>query len=90
MTQAAPAARSVLALSAPLSQRRLSLSSKARSLRVAFYELSHPMLPNALVDISSVAEKKEEALAAFASQQAVTIALEDSAHAGVVDVLLDE
>jgi len=42
-----------------------------RSLRVAFYELSHPMLPNALVDISSVAEKKEEALAAFASQQAV-------------------
>jgi LmbE family N-acetylglucosaminyl deacetylase/glycosyltransferase involved in cell wall biosynthesis len=42
-----------------------------RSVRVAFYELSHPMLPNALVDISSVAEKKEEALAAFASQQAV-------------------
>jgi len=42
-----------------------------RFVRIAFYELSHPLLPNALVDVSSVAEKKEEALAAFASQQAV-------------------
>jgi LmbE family N-acetylglucosaminyl deacetylase/glycosyltransferase involved in cell wall biosynthesis len=42
-----------------------------RLVRIAFYELSHPLLPNALVDISRVAEKKEEALAAFASQQAV-------------------
>jgi len=42
-----------------------------RFVTIAFYELSHPMLPNTLVDISSVAEKKEEALAAFASQQAV-------------------
>ena len=42
-----------------------------RFLRMAFYELSHPMLPNALVDIASVAEKKAEALAAYASQQAV-------------------
>jgi LmbE family N-acetylglucosaminyl deacetylase/glycosyltransferase involved in cell wall biosynthesis len=42
-----------------------------RFVRIAFYELSHPLLPNALVDISAAAEKKEEALAAFASQQAV-------------------
>ena len=42
-----------------------------RFLRIAFYELSHPLLPNALVDVSSVAEKKDDALAAFASQQAV-------------------
>ena len=42
-----------------------------RFVRIAFYELSHPLLPNALVDVSSVAEKKEDALAAFASQQAV-------------------
>jgi LmbE family N-acetylglucosaminyl deacetylase/glycosyltransferase involved in cell wall biosynthesis len=42
-----------------------------RGMRIAFYELSHPLLPNALVDISAVADKKEEALAAFASQQAV-------------------
>ena len=42
-----------------------------RFLRVAFYELSHPMLPNALVDIASVAGKKAEALAAYVSQQAV-------------------
>src|SRR6478672_6438051 len=42
-----------------------------RFVRIAFYELSHPLLPNALVDVSSAAEKKEDALAAFASQQAV-------------------
>ena len=42
-----------------------------RFLRVAFYELSHPMLPNALVDIASAAERKSAALAAYASQQAV-------------------
>jgi len=42
-----------------------------RFLRVAFFELSHPMLPNALVDIASVAGRKAEALAAYASQQAV-------------------
>ncbi len=42
-----------------------------RFMRIAFYELSHPMLPNALVDIAAVASKKEEALRAFASQQAV-------------------
>jgi LmbE family N-acetylglucosaminyl deacetylase/glycosyltransferase involved in cell wall biosynthesis len=42
-----------------------------RFLRIAFYELSHPLLPNALVDIAAQAGRKEEALAAFASQQAV-------------------
>ncbi len=40
-------------------------------LRIGFYELSHPILPNALVDIAAVAEKKDEALAAYASQQSV-------------------
>ena len=42
-----------------------------RYLRIAFYELSHPLLPNTLVDIAAEARKKEDALAAFASQQAV-------------------
>ena len=42
-----------------------------RFLRIAFYELSNPLLPNTLVDIASVGEKKDEALAAYASQQAV-------------------
>ncbi|HEY1252622.1 MAG TPA: PIG-L family deacetylase [Thermoanaerobaculia bacterium] len=42
-----------------------------RFLRVAFYELSHPMLPNLLVDIGGGAARKGEALAAYASQQAV-------------------
>jgi LmbE family N-acetylglucosaminyl deacetylase/glycosyltransferase involved in cell wall biosynthesis len=40
-------------------------------LRLAFYEISHPLLPDTLVDISSVAARKQEALAAYASQQAV-------------------
>ncbi len=42
-----------------------------RYLRIAFYEISHPLLPNVLVDIASAAGKKEEATAAFASQQKV-------------------
>ncbi len=42
-----------------------------RFVRMAFYELSHPILPNALVDIAEVAAKKDEALRAFVSQQAV-------------------
>jgi LmbE family N-acetylglucosaminyl deacetylase len=42
-----------------------------RFLRVAFYEISHPLLPNALVDIAGVAERKTEALRCYASQQAV-------------------
>ncbi len=42
-----------------------------RFLRLAFYEISHPLLPNTLVDIASVSERKREALRSFASQQAV-------------------
>ncbi len=42
-----------------------------RFLRIAFYELSHPLLPNALVDIAAVADRKDAALAAYVSQQAV-------------------
>ncbi len=42
-----------------------------RFLRVAFYELSHPMLPNALVDIAAAGDRKASALDAYASQQAV-------------------
>jgi LmbE family N-acetylglucosaminyl deacetylase/glycosyltransferase involved in cell wall biosynthesis len=42
-----------------------------RFLRIAFYEISQPFLPSALVDISRVAAKKEEALSAYVSQQSV-------------------
>ena len=42
-----------------------------RFVRLAFYEISHPLLPNVLVDIAQVADRKEEALAAYVSQQAV-------------------
>src|SRR5262245_28295760 len=42
-----------------------------RYLRIAFYELSNPILPNVLVDVAPVAEKKDEALASYVSQQAV-------------------
>jgi LmbE family N-acetylglucosaminyl deacetylase/glycosyltransferase involved in cell wall biosynthesis len=42
-----------------------------RFLSIAYYELSHPMLPNTLVDIAAVAALKREAIAAFASQQGV-------------------
>jgi LmbE family N-acetylglucosaminyl deacetylase/glycosyltransferase involved in cell wall biosynthesis len=42
-----------------------------RFLRVAFYEISQPFLPNALVDISKVAAKKESALSAYQSQQSI-------------------
>src|SRR5262245_49438027 len=38
--------------------------------RVAFYEVSHPLRPNALVDITSVAEKKYAAMAMHATQLA--------------------
>jgi LmbE family N-acetylglucosaminyl deacetylase/glycosyltransferase involved in cell wall biosynthesis len=44
---------------------------RLRFLRLAFYEISHPLLPDTLVDISSVSRAKEEALASYASQQAV-------------------
>ncbi|MEK6374172.1 MAG: PIG-L family deacetylase [Acidobacteriota bacterium] len=39
--------------------------------RVAFYEVSHPLRPNALVDITAVAEAKYAAIAMHASQLAV-------------------
>ncbi|HEU5250183.1 MAG TPA: PIG-L family deacetylase [Thermoanaerobaculia bacterium] len=42
-----------------------------RFLRIAFCEISQPLLPNALVDIAGVMPKKQEALAAYESQQAV-------------------
>ncbi|MCA1582769.1 MAG: PIG-L family deacetylase [Acidobacteria bacterium] len=42
-----------------------------RFLQIAFYEISHPILPNVLVDISAAEERKREALAAFVSQQEV-------------------
>ncbi len=42
-----------------------------RFLRVAFYEISHPLLPNVLVDVSGTANRKGAALAAYASQQGV-------------------
>jgi LmbE family N-acetylglucosaminyl deacetylase/glycosyltransferase involved in cell wall biosynthesis len=42
-----------------------------RFLRLGFYEISQPFLPNALVDIAAVAERKDAALAAYASQQSV-------------------
>jgi glycosyltransferase involved in cell wall biosynthesis len=58
--------------------RRLSASrpgdpdhDRLRFLRVAFYEISHPILPNTLVDIASVSGRKAAALAAYASQQSV-------------------
>ncbi len=42
-----------------------------RLLRVAFYEISHPLLPNQLVDVASEAAAKKNALGAYASQQGV-------------------
>ena len=39
--------------------------------RVAFYEVSAPIRPNTLVDITSVADLKDSAIAAHASQIAV-------------------
>jgi LmbE family N-acetylglucosaminyl deacetylase/glycosyltransferase involved in cell wall biosynthesis len=42
-----------------------------RFVRLAFYEISQPFLPNALVDIAAVARRKDAALREYASQQAV-------------------
>ena len=42
-----------------------------RFLRLAFYEISQPFLPNALVDIAGVAARKDAALREYASQQKV-------------------
>ncbi|HEY6147531.1 MAG TPA: glycosyltransferase, partial [Thermoanaerobaculia bacterium] len=42
-----------------------------RFLRLAFYEISHPLLPNALVDITETERRKRDALGAYETQQAV-------------------
>src|SRR3954470_2366521 len=39
-----------------------------RLMRVAFYEISHPLLPNTLVDVARVASEKREAISAYPSQ----------------------
>ncbi|HYK42664.1 MAG TPA: PIG-L family deacetylase [Thermoanaerobaculia bacterium] len=39
-----------------------------RLLRIAFYEISLPLLPNTLVDVARVAAQKAEAIAAYPSQ----------------------
>jgi LmbE family N-acetylglucosaminyl deacetylase/glycosyltransferase involved in cell wall biosynthesis len=52
-----------------------------RLARIGFYELTHPLLPNTLVDIAPVAGVKREALGAFVSQQAVRD------YAGAIDGL---
>lgn len=42
-----------------------------RFLRLAFYEISQPFLPNTLVDIGAAARRKDDAIGAYASQQSV-------------------
>jgi LmbE family N-acetylglucosaminyl deacetylase/glycosyltransferase involved in cell wall biosynthesis len=54
---------------------------RLRFARMGFYELTHPLLPNTLVDIASVAAIKREALGAFVSQQQVRD------YAGAIDGL---
>jgi LmbE family N-acetylglucosaminyl deacetylase len=51
-----------------LVQRDESLFAELATARVAFYEVSHPIAPNTLVDITDVAERKYRAVAAHASQ----------------------
>ena len=51
-----------------LVQRDETLFAELAVARVAFYEVSQPLRPNAIVDISDVAEAKEKAIAAHASQ----------------------
>jgi glycosyltransferase involved in cell wall biosynthesis len=51
-----------------LIQRDESLFADLATTRVAFYEVSQPLRPNALVDITAVAEKKYAAIAAHESQ----------------------
>ena len=48
-----------------------TLSADLGIARVAFYEVTQPIRPNALVDITNVAEKKYEAIAVHKSQLAV-------------------
>src|SRR5258706_725264 len=51
--------------------RDASLFADLAVARVAFYEVSAPLRPNALVDITSVADVKYAAIAAHASQSAI-------------------
>jgi LmbE family N-acetylglucosaminyl deacetylase/glycosyltransferase involved in cell wall biosynthesis len=51
--------------------RDVSLFAELAVTRVAFYEVSAPLRPNALVDITSVADAKYAAIALHASQSAV-------------------
>jgi len=54
-----------------LLQRDASLFADLAVARIAFYEVTQPVRPNALVDITDVAEKKFAAIAAHKSQLAV-------------------
>src|SRR5436190_7535528 len=54
-----------------LVQQDESLFSALAVARVAFYEVSAPIRPNTLVDISAVADLKDSAIAAHASQVAL-------------------
>jgi LmbE family N-acetylglucosaminyl deacetylase len=54
-----------------LIQRDESLFADLATTRVAFYEVSQPLRPNTLVDISDVAELKFQAIAAHASQTSI-------------------
>ena len=54
-----------------LMQESRDLLGEAAMTRVAFYEVSQPMRPNALVDITTVGEKKYRAIRAHASQLAL-------------------
>jgi LmbE family N-acetylglucosaminyl deacetylase len=56
---------------AGLIQRDESLFSTLAVARVAFYEVSYPLRPNTLVDITSVAETKYNAIEAHQSQLAL-------------------
>lgn len=51
-----------------LVQQDATLFSELAVARVAFYEVSRPLQPNAIVDITNVAETKYAAIAAHASQ----------------------
>src|SRR5256714_11015679 len=54
-----------------LVQQDESLFAALALARVAFYEVSYPVRPNALVDISSVADLKDAAIASHESQVAL-------------------
>ena len=54
-----------------LVQRDASLFADLAIAHVAFYEVSHPLRPNALVDITDVATRKYQAIAAHESQIAI-------------------